>query len=202
MFFHKEPIFYGQSESIALDDKGTEFWPLYCGEGQQGEALYDESITKVKTQLLTWMISDVFYTTCTNQSFEHTLTHQIYLLPILFLPQQDVMNQLSYLISGTEVSNSGSRLIDTCAKATASIPPIVFYTMRGRFLLSVTEGIQAKSPTGVPYPTKAQWVALMKVVPWLQYLSYIQDLYETHEEFIKIRDQYYKKLAQDTTIVR
>lgn len=194
MFFSK-PVFPPFSV-IALDKKGKEFWPLVCSPGGlEGEQLIEQSILKIKTQLSLWMLSDLFYVINTDRGIEHTLSNRIYQMPLSFLPTDEQVSFLYRLLQDNQISASGTRFLDACRVATSLIPPEVFMCIRGRFLFSMTEGLSVQHPAQGSYPTKEDWVEVLKTIPWAPYLQYVQELYDTDQEFIKNRNAHAAKLA-------
>lgn len=181
---------------IALDKKGKEFWPLICAPGGlEGEQLIDQSILKIKIQLSLWMQSDLFYVISTDKDISHTLSHRIYQMPLAFLPTDEQIGFLYRLLQDTMSSASGTRFLDACRTATFLIPPEVFMCIRGRFLYSMTEGLSAQHPAYGAYPSKEAWVEVLKEIPWVPYLQFIQELYETDQTLIKQRNNHAAKLA-------
>ena len=67
--------------------------------------------------------------------------------------------------------------------------------IRGRFLYSMTEGLSAKHPAYGKYPSKEEWVEVLKEIPWAPYLQFVQELYETDQTLIKQRNSHAAKLA-------
>lgn len=195
MFFSRKVILPEIPTCIVTNEETGELLPLVMQPGDlEGEQAYKDATEIVKHHLSVWMQSDLFYVTKTNRHFDVTLSHQIYCLSLPFLPTPRAMEAFAHILSGNGINSSGTRLIEACIRATSYITPEAFKVITGRFLYAMTETTQQVAPTGDPYPSKEEWVALLTEVPWVPYLQFIQELYETDATFLAARDKYFDQI--------
>lgn len=194
MFFSKpiSPL----TQAVLVDPKTKLYWPTECSS----EELYRSSVEIVKNHLRDWIDSDIFYVTSTNQTLEDTLSFQLCQLQLLRLPEPKIFDSFAHLLDPNALNNTAGRLIDACTSATMDIPTEVFYCIRGRFLFAVTEGLYSELDEEATYPTKVQWAELLIQFPWLPYIKYIQEIFETEKQFQEIRKRVVRDRAIQTTV--
>lgn len=167
------------------DDTDTLIIP---GQGVIGlsvdQELYDKCLEKIKGFLKTWAMQDIYLATNTNQPVEATLIFQLKDIDIKFLPYPSYKEVLRLCMKDTPVNNSGSRFFDAIVRIHMAIEPSILAAIKGRFISSMTYALSAQI-NDMQLPSKEDWIRLLAEMPWVIYLPFIQELYETDEDIIK-----------------
>lgn len=181
MWPFKEPfVAIDNTEFIYLDETGTRFYPLMCDN-----TLYKESLEIIREQLRTWIVQDLSYTTSLNEVVERSLVYQLVNIDVKFLPYPTYTEMLKLCLQDTDISHSGSRLMDTIVRIGTLVPTEVLETIKGKFLYSMLYTIP-REVNGQPMPNKVAWVETLSLYPWIPLMLFIQELYEADDIVDKV----------------
>lgn len=195
MFFFKKPQpIADTSDYIFLTDDGSCFYPLTCDP-----ELYAKGLDLIRENIRKWMLQD--HATCltTGTPIENTIAYQIQQLDLKRLPEPNGILALSNILSDTEFSRSGGRLMDTVVRIYTFVPQEVLNAFSGKFLYGMLYALPP-SINDVPLPTKSEWLELLQSWPWVPLLLIIQELYDNDEVYSRITAAIGKRAAAETTV--
>ena len=176
MWPFKQPVPQDDTETLIIPGQG------YINLAVDQE-LYDKCIDKIKSYLKVWAMQDIVLATSTNQPVESTLIYQLKDIDLKFLPYPSYKEVLILCMKDTPVNNSGSRFFDTVVRIHLAIDPSILAAIKGRFISSMTYALSA-AINDTPLPSKSDWIQLLAELPWVIYLPFIQELYDTDEQIM------------------
>lgn len=143
-------------------------------------AMYAAGLEIVRNHLKIWIIQDITNTLENNQGIEDTLLYQIKDTDLKFLPYQSQRDVLERCLIDTEINFSGSRLFDAITRINIEVPMEVLETIKGKFLYSMIYGLP-KQLGKLVYPTKEDWIGLLADMPWVPFLVFVQEIFDSDE---------------------
>ena len=175
----KKAVVLDNTAIIFADDSGLIGWPLDCDQ-----QLFETGTAVIKKHLKIWAMQDIAFTTSNNQPVESSLIYQLKDFDLKLLPYDEPKETLMQVLRDTPVNASGTRLMDAFVRIALETPTPVVETLKGRLLYGMVYGI-SRVINEVAMPSKALWVKLIQEFPWVIYLPFIQELYETDPDIAK-----------------
>ena len=180
--FAKKAIALDNTEIIYADDSGLVGWPLSCDQ-----QLFETGLTVIRKHLKNWILQDIIFTTDNNQAVESSLVYQLKDFDLKLLPYDEPQATLQTVLKDTPVNASGTRLMDAFVRITMEAPIEALEALKGRMLYGMVYCI-SRTINDTPMPSKQQWVKTLQELPWVIYLPFLQELYETDTDISKMTD--------------
>ena len=189
-FWKKEP----EQDTTEMIFLGKRAYPLQCDP-----AVYTTSVIAIKDIFRSWIISEISLAERTNQENHSLLVKSLRDVDIKFLAHDEPLSVFTDTLMDTPVSFSGSRFMDTITRIHMTIPSDIADTCVGKFLFSMLYGLP-KTVNQLPLPTKQQWQDALYAYPWIPYLVFYQDAYDS-DEIIKRVEQIMSRLRSSKTTI-
>lgn len=172
MFFSKKskpkPVLNDTTDIIYLSEDGSSFYELTCDP-----LLYAQGLMSIRTILSNWITEDRFIASSTAIDPQGTVSYLLNTLDIKMIPHAIYLEQLINIIQDNDINRGGSRLLDAIVLIHTVVPTEVIQCFKGKFLYGMLYGL---SDVNRVLPNKSQWVYALAVVPWIPFISIIQEI--------------------------
>lgn len=172
LFFSKKPEpkpeLKDTTDIIYLSEDGSSFYELTCDP-----LLYAQGLMSIRTILSNWIIEDRFIASSTAIDPQGTVSYLLNTLDIKMIPHAIYLEQLINIIQDNDINRGGSRLLDAIVLIHTVVPTEVIQCFKGKFLYGMLYGL---SDVNQVLPNKSQWVYALAVVPWIPFISIIQEI--------------------------
>lgn len=172
LFFSKKPEpkpeLKDTTDIIYLSEDGSSFYELTCDP-----LLYAQGLMSIRTILSNWITEDRFIASSTAIDPQGTVSYLLNTLDIKMIPHAIYLEQLINIIQDNDINRGGSRLLDAIVLIHTVVPTEVIQCFKGKFLYGMLYGL---SDVNQVLPNKSQWVYALAVVPWIPFISIIQEI--------------------------
>ena len=172
LFFSKKPEpkpeLKDTTDIIYLSEDGSSFYELTCDP-----LLYAQGLMSIRTILSNWITEDRFIASSTAIDPQGTVSYLLNTLDIKMIPHAIYLEQLINIIQDNDINRGGSRLLDASVLIHTVVPTEVIQCFKGKFLYGMLYGL---SDVNQVLPNKSQWVYALAVVPWIPFISIIQEI--------------------------
>ena len=172
LFFSKKPEpkpeLKDTTDIIYLSEDGSSFYELTCDP-----LLYAQGLISIRTILSNWITEDRFIASSTAIDPQGTVSYLLNTLDIKMIPHAIYLEQLINIIQDNDINRGGSRLLDAIVLIHTVVPTEVIQCFKGKFLYGMLYGL---SDVNQVLPNKSQWVYALAVVPWIPFISIIQEI--------------------------
>lgn len=175
------PFLPDNEQQIFRSYNPTDFYPLEVEDTEE----YRHTLEVIRDNLRSWMAQDQAFTASTAQPLTYSLSYSLKEIDLKFLPYPAYLARFKECLMDTEINNSGSRLMDVINRIYLMIPPRHMAVLQGRFIYGMIYGMAAEV-NGRPLPSKEDWIDLLDQYPWVPFLAFIQDIYETDEVLAQV----------------
>ena len=151
-----------------LSEDGSSFYELTCDP-----LLYAQGLMSIRTILSNWITEDRFIASSTAIDPQGTVSYLLNTLDIKMIPHAIYLEQLINIIQDNDINRGGSRLLDAIVLIHTVVPTEVIQCFKGKFLYGMLYGL---SDVNQVLPNKSQWVYALAVVPWIPFISIIQEI--------------------------
>lgn len=149
-----------------------------------------------------WIAQDIVFTRSSGHPIESSLVYQLKNLPICTLPFEEQVQVLSDCLRDTRISVATLRMFDMVTRLNTRLSIEFNLVLTGKFLYSVLYGLPPTYAIGnqeFHLPSKMDWANLLKVHPWIPFLTIIQKIYDFDESVRKLQEL--RSLARPTTTI-
>lgn len=187
MWFHKKktevaPVMPSDTDTAIYYGYGeNDFFPLEVDDPEE----FRNSIEIIRSNLKIWMLQDQVFATTTNRSIESSLSYNLKEIDLKLLAYPSYHSRLLDILQDTEISHSGSRLMDVIHRIHLLIPARHIRVLQGRFLNGVLYGC-GDYVGEIPLPSKKQWLPCIHDIPWIPFIAFIQEIYENDHDCAEI----------------
>ena len=172
LFFSKKPEpkpeLKDTTDIIYLSEDGSSFYELSCDP-----VLYAQGLMSIRTILSNWITEDRFIASSTAIDPQGTVSYLLNTLDIKMIPHAIYLEQLINIIQDNDINRGGSRLLDAIVLIHTVVPTEVIQCFKGKFLYGMLYGL---SDVNQVLPNKSQWIYALAVVPWIPFISIIQEI--------------------------
>lgn len=195
MWPFKKPPIPDTVTTIFITPDGAMGFPLEPDD----PTLYDKDLEKIKDILRMWITQDIAFASQKGIKIEGTMVYQLMNIDIKYLPYPTNLTVLMKCLKDPAGSFSGSRLMDAFNRIYIYTSVNTHQVVTGRFLYGMIYGL-GQTINDVALPAKSDWIQVLKGLPWVPYLEFIQELYDEDDAVSKVVAMHGRSYAQDTTI--